>query len=153
MKKAVFFFSVILSLALAGCSGTKGSTSSSKPTVKQGIQFVKSDRLQPLLERAKAENKLVFLDFYTDWCLPCRVMDEEVFAQRTTGESINRNFISYKVNAEKSNGSRLSTIFNVYAYPTLLFLDADGKVLVRKDGSLSNSQFLNLAEQAIAAAN
>lgn len=154
MKKTVFFFSVVLSLALAGCSGTKGSTSLSKPTVKkQGIQFVKSDRLQPLLERAKAENKLVFLDFYTDWCLPCRIMDEEVFTQRITGENINRNFISYKVNAEKSNGSRLSTIFNVNAYPTLLFLDADGKVLVRKDGSLSNSQFLNLAEQAIAAAN
>jgi len=115
----------------------------------KGISFTKSSSLQPILDRAKAENKLVFLDFYTTWCLPCRVMDEEVFSLPSTGSAMDKNFISYKINAEKGNGPTLSTVFNVYAYPTLLFLDADGNVLERKDGSLSNSQFLNLAESAL----
>lgn len=76
-------------------------------------------------------------------------MDDEVFALSSTSRMVNRNFVSYKINAEKDNGPNLATIFEVYAYPTLLFLDADGNILERKDGSLSNSQFLNMAESAI----
>lgn len=125
------------------------TSSSSSVGAYQGVSFVNSNSLQPLLDQAKAENKLIFLDFYTTWCLPCRVMDEEVFSLASTGDAIDKNFISYKVNAEKGNGPTLSTVFNVYAYPTLLFLDADGNVLERKDGSLSNSGFLNLAESAL----
>lgn len=140
----------MLSLLLVSCNGSKKTVSSSSSSPKySGVSFTKSKSLQPLLDRAKAENKLVFLDFYTTWCLPCRVMDEEVFSLTGTGRAMNENFISYKVNAEKGNGPTLSTVFNVYAYPTLLFLDADGNVLERKDGSLSNSQFLNLAESAL----
>ncbi len=128
-------------------------TSSSSSAAYQGISFTESNSLQPLLDRAKTENKLIFLDFYTTWCLPCRVMDEEVFSLASTGDQIDKNFISYKVDAEKGNGPTLATVFNVYAYPTLLFLDADGNVLERRDGSLSNSKFLNLAKSALAQGN
>lgn len=31
-----------------------------------GVSFVESEMLKPLLEQAKVENKLVFIDFYTD---------------------------------------------------------------------------------------
>lgn len=149
MKQTLFLFSFALSLLLFSCNGSKSATKTQKPLKSKGISFVKSSSLQPLLDRAKAENKLVFLDFYTTWCLPCRVMDEEVFSLASTGTTLDKDFISYKINAEKGNGPTLSTVFNVYAYPTLLFLDAEGNVLERKDGSLSNSQFLNLAESAL----
>jgi len=150
LKQTFFFFSIVLSLLLVSCNGSK--TISERPAFPQyqGVSFVKSNSLQPLLDRAKAENKLIFLDFYTTWCLPCRVMDDEVFSLASTGNTMNKNFISYKVNAEKENGPTLATVFEVYAYPTLLFLDGDGNVLERKDGSLSHSQFLNLAESALA---
>lgn len=150
MKQTLFLFSSVLSLLLFSCNGSKTIPNSSTPVKDQGISFVQSNSLQPLLDQAKAENKLVFLDFYTTWCLPCRMMDDEVFSLASTGDKMDKNFISYKVDAEKGNGPTLSTVFNVYAYPTLLFLDSDGNVLERKDGSLSNSQFLNLAESALA---
>ena len=150
MKQTLFLFACILSFSFISCNGNKAVSKSPTPVKGKGISFIKSNSLQPLLERAKTENKLIFLDFYTSWCLPCRVMDEEVFSLASTGTAMDKNFISYKVNAEKGNGPTLSTVFNVYAYPTLLFLDADGKVLERQDGSLSNSQFLNLAESALA---
>lgn len=148
MKQTLFFLGLVLSLFLVSCGGSKSTVRTSSPQ-KEGISFVKSKSLQPLLDRAKAENKLVFLDFYTTWCLPCRVMDEEVFSLAGTGRALDKNFISYKVNAEKDNGPVLATVYSVYAYPALLFLDADGNVLARKDGSLSNSQFLDLAEVAL----
>ncbi len=150
MKQTFFLFSCVLSLLLVGCNAPKMTTStSSSATVYQGVSFVNSNSLQPLLDQAKAENKLIFLDFYTTWCLPCRVMDEEVFSLASTGAAIDKDFISYKIDAEKGNGPTLATVYNVYAYPTLLFLDADGNVLERKDGSLSNSNFLNLAKSAL----
>lgn len=149
MKQTLLLITAAIFLLGISCNGSKTITKVNTP-VKSGVRFVKSESLQPLLAKAKAENKLVFIDFYTDWCLPCKIMDEEVFSHQSTGDNINRNFISYKVNAEKKNGPQLSTIFNVYAYPTLLFLDADGKILERKDGSVSTSQFLNLAEKALA---
>lgn len=149
MKQTFFLLSFALGLLLFGCNGNKTISKSKRPAVYQGVSFVESSSLQPLLDRAKAENKLVFLDFYTTWCLPCRVMDEEVFSLASTGNKMDKNFISYKINAEKGNGPTLATVFNVHAYPTLLFLDSDGNVLERKDGSLSNSKFLSLAESAL----
>ncbi|MGK0365763.1 MAG: thiol:disulfide interchange protein [Saprospiraceae bacterium] len=149
MNQTFFLFSIALSLLLFSCNASKTVTTSQKPIKGQGVSFVKNNSLQPILDRAKAENKLIFLDFYTTWCLPCQVMDEEVFSLASTGAVMNKEFISYKVNAEKGNGPTLSTVFNVYAYPTLLFLDTEGNVLERQDGSLSNSQFLRLAENAI----
>ena len=38
---------------------------------------------------AKAENKLVFMDFYTDWCGPCKRMAREVFPQKKVGDYMN----------------------------------------------------------------
>ena len=155
MRQILFYFLLLFALTTLSCSGSRStagtsSGSSKRPPVTQKIKFIEKGKLQPILARAKAENKLVFLDFYTTWCLPCRVMDEEVFSKPMTARSINRNFISYKVNAEKDNGPNLATIFEVYAYPTLLFLDAEGNILERKDGSMSNSAFLNMAESALA---
>ncbi len=150
MKQTFFLFACVLSLLLLGCNAQKMTTSTSSSAAPyQGVSFIDSNSLQPLLDQAKAENKLIFLDFYTTWCLPCRVMDEEVFSLASTGTAIDKNFISYKIDAEKGNGPTLATVYNVYAYPTLLFLDADGNVLKRKDGSLSNSKFLNLAKSAL----
>lgn len=116
---------------------------------KYPLHFIRSDYLSDVLETAKRDNKLVFVDMYADWCAPCKVMDEELYMDESFAEIINANFVSYKVNVEKENGTNLSTIFEVRVLPTLLFLDADGNVLQRSDGALSRSQFLQMADQAV----
>ena len=143
MKKIM----IILGLAIFAfsCNSTKQVVA-----VKEGVDFVNSDKLTPILEMAGNNDKLVFVDFYTTWCLPCKLMDEDVFTDKSVSALMNDNFISYKVNAEKDNGPNLALLYQVNVFPTLLFLDENGKVLVRKEGAAYQTEFRSLAEEAMA---
>lgn len=44
------------------------------------------------LAAAKAENKMVFIDFYTDWCGPCKAMARDVFPQKAVGDYMNEKW-------------------------------------------------------------
>ena len=145
---------------LVSCGATRndGSSAEAKPKVEDEyanfhVDFMRTDRLSEALDKAKAENKLVFVDFYTSWCLPCKLMDEDVFTDRQFGDYMNANFISLKVDAEAGNGPNLASLFSVQAYPTLLFLDPNGRVQARKEGAAYQTELRRLGNQALAGAN
>lgn len=50
----------------------------------QGIQFEKGTFKQAL-QKAKKENKLLFIDGYADWCAPCKKMEKTCFSGRRSG--------------------------------------------------------------------
>ena len=88
---------------------------------------------------AKAENKLVFMDFYTDWCGPCKRMASEVFPQKEVGDYMNAKFVCIKLNAEKE-GKELADLYKVEAYPTFIGIDTDKKVVMTKVGATSTGK-------------
>ena len=160
MRKLAFLLALLTALTFQNCKttnkGLAGSSTketagkeSSKP--KPAVNFATSDQLMPLLAQAKEEDKLIFVDFYTTWCLPCRLMDEDVFTDQKLADFMNDKFINMKVNAERGNGVKLATIFQVRAYPTLLFLDAEGNVLQRKEGAAFQRELRSMAEKALSA--
>ena len=59
------------------------------------------------LEAAKSENKLVFMDCYTSWCGPCKLMASKEFVQEKAGEYFNPRFVSVKIDMEKGEGVEL----------------------------------------------
>ncbi|HHS95440.1 MAG TPA: DUF255 domain-containing protein [Phaeodactylibacter sp.] len=150
MKPTTFisFLFPLLIFTASSCGGSKNSLKKPKPN-KVGVHFVESETLTAVLEQAEKENKLVFVDFYATWCVPCKMMDEDVFPDKTIGEFFKKNFISYKVNGLKGNGINLATVFNVTAYPTLLFLNPKGKVLVSRRGAAYHSDLMNMAKRAL----
>ena len=147
MKRLTILLLAILPLTLLNCEGTK-KIIGSKPEASDGV-FVSSKTLTSVLENAQAEEKIVFVDMYTTWCTPCKVMDEEVYTDPSVVAFLKNNMISYKVDAEKGNGPDLTIIYSVQVYPTLLFLDDKGREIVRSDGALSTTGFLELAELAV----
>ena len=104
--------------------------------------------LDQAIEQAKKENKLVFVDFYTDWCGPCRVMANTVFPQKKVGDYFNARFVCIKLNAEKEGQADAKT-FQVKAYPTFLVLDTDKKVLLDIKGSMTAENFLSKIESEL----
>lgn len=107
----------------------------------QGIIFEELSFNQAL-EKAKVENKLVFLDCYTSWCGPCKGMLDNVFSLDKAGEYFNPRFINLKIDMEKGEGRELAKRYSIKAYPTFLLLRSDGAVQHRIVGGASIDDFI-----------
>ncbi|RPI13736.1 MAG: DUF255 domain-containing protein [Ignavibacteriae bacterium] len=136
MKKLIFsIFVIILFLNL-------------RIIFSQGIQFTVGN-WQSIKEKASIDNKIIMVDVFTDWCQPCKWMDENVFKNDTTGEFYNANFICWHIDAEKGEGIDFSKEYGVDVYPTILFIDANGKMLHKSAGAMPVFQFKTLGETAL----
>jgi thiol-disulfide isomerase/thioredoxin len=89
----------------------------------QGIKFHKKESWAEIKEIAKKEKKLILIDVFTDWCGPCKAMEEDVFSLPKVGDFYNQHFVNYKLDAEKGEGITLKEKFQVRLYPTYLFVD------------------------------
>ncbi|GGE94809.1 Thioredoxin [Chishuiella changwenlii] len=118
----------------------------------QGIKFEKTT-FNETLKKAKEENKLVFLDAYTTWCGPCRIMDENIFPLENIGNFYNSNFINLKIDAEKGEGIDIVKKYNISGYPTLLFINGNGEEIYRSHGGDNEEDFIKLGENALNPSN
>jgi len=101
------------------------------------------------LAMAKKENKLIFFDAYTSWCGPCKMMAKDVFTKDSVADMFNQSFINVKYDMEKGEGVALKDKYEVHAYPTYLFINGDGEVVHKIVGSMSPSDFMKEAGNAL----
>ncbi len=99
-----------------------------------------SHDLTTAMTRAGSQNKLVMVDFYTDWCTWCRRLDETTYADAGVQSAL-QGVVLVKLNAEKDGRSE-ATKYRVDGYPTVLFLNAQGAEVGRIPGYLPPGQFL-----------
>ena len=90
----------------------------------QRINFEKGSWSEALA-KAKKEDKIVFVDCYTTWCGPCKWMDKNVFTDGAVAEFYNEHFVNVKLDMERGEGLDIATIYDVRAYPTLLFINGE----------------------------
>ena len=109
----------------------------------QGVDFQELT-MQQALTVASKEKKMVFVDFYTTWCGPCKKMSSEVFTQGQVGV-----YFNLKVDAEKGEGVELAKRYQVKAYPTFVVLKADGTEIYRTSGARPANEFLDKIQKGI----
>ena len=114
----------------------------------QGITFFEGN-LQDAFEKAKTENKLVFVDCYTTWCGPCKVLKRYTFRDANLGDYMKENYISLAIDMETNEGQILAKKYGIEAYPTLLFLDKYGRVVNHQVGGISAEELLAKAELTV----
>jgi len=102
----------------------------------KGISFHDNKPWKEILLLAKKENKLIFMDCYTSWCGPCKALAKNVFTQEKVGDFFNPRFINVKYDMEKGDGKMLNERYkkHIIGYPTMLLIDAEGKVLQQLAG-------------------
>jgi thiol:disulfide interchange protein DsbD len=78
------------------------------------------------IANAKASGKPVIIDFYADWCLPCKELDEKTFP-KVTGE-LDR-FVRIKADLTVPSDAKTQELTKQYAIlgvPTIVFIDSQG---------------------------
>lgn len=134
MKHSILTFIAIIAVSLTGLA--------------QGINFEHGDWAS-VKAKAKQENKIIFIDFYTSWCGPCKMLSKNVFPQKTVGDFYNKHFINYKIDAEKGEGPALAQKYGVKAYPTLIFANANGEFLHQGVGGMQAEALIELGKTAM----
>ena len=105
--------------------------------------------LAKALGKAKMENKYVFVDCYTSWCGPCKMMTANVLPLKEVGEYMNETFVCVKFDMEKGEGRDIQQKYKVSSYPTFLVLNVDGSLLHAVVGaSATGEEFVARVKEA-----
>ena len=124
------------------------SVSEHEIPAEQGMVFFVGT-LQEGLEKAKAENKLLFVDCYTTWCKPCKILQQSTFKDANLGTYMKDNYVSLAIDMETPAGIILAKRYGIEAYPTLLFLDKYGRVVNHQVGGIGAEALLVKAEETV----
>ena len=84
------------------------------------------------MARSKFEKKKVFIHFTADWCYYCGVMEQETFKDPVIILSLNKNFISIKVDFDKEITT--SSHYGVRGLPDTIFIAENGRIIGRRPG-------------------
>lgn len=109
------------------------------------------------LALAKKENKSIVVDFYTDWCHWCKVMDEKTFHESKVKNKLQQRFVTVRLDAEDEKAVanyrgnaytnvQLTQAFGVTGFPTLAFLEPDGNIITTVPGYVPAETFIHILE-------
>ncbi len=133
MKKHFFFIMAALLLCLCAQAQTAG----------QGIVFEQQGtKFSQAVQKAMDTKKLIFVDCFTSWCGPCKMMARDVFTQEKVGKFMNAGYVNFQIDMEKGEGPELAKKWQVSAYPTFLILNSAGQELGRFLGGSDADTFL-----------
>lgn len=110
-------------------------------TVK--IAFIEND-LEVAKRQAQTDGKLIMVDFWADWCSPCKWMDEQTFNRPEVANYLNTNYVSVRVNIDNLDGIAYKTQYDVRFLPTIMILDPSGKVVRKYEESMAPSKLLKI---------
>ena len=138
MERQLVCFTFCMSL-LALCSCLKGKTE---------INWM--DSFQQGLQLAQREEKIMMVDFRTDWCEWCKALDTTTYTD-TRVVKFSSNLICVKVDAEKD--VLISRKYKIYGFPSILFIRGNGNEIDRIVGYYSADEFLKAAKDILAGKN
>ncbi len=114
----------------------------------QGIEFFHGTWAEAI-EKAKTEERLIFVDAFASWCGPCKRMSSQTFPDPKAGEFFNANFVNLKIDMEKPENAEFAGKYPVNSYPTLMFIDPTGKVVLKEVGAKGVDQLIETGRKAL----
>ena len=116
----------------------------------EGVIFLEGKTFAEAVEIAKESGKKVFLDCYTSWCGPCKMVARDIFPQKVAGDYFNSEFGNIKIDMEKGEGLELRERLGVKAFPTFIMFDSEGKEIGRLVGARKSAEeFVEAVKDAV----
>ena len=141
MNRLILLLSVVLLSCFAySCTDASGSS-------KNGIKFFEGS-WDAALQKAKNEQKPIFIDIYATWCGPCKLLKKKTFSDKAVGTYFNANYINLSFDGENGEGVMLANKYQITGYPTLIILDKNGNLITTQTGYLPPDEFLAFGKQS-----
>lgn len=110
-----------------------------------------TDDLDAAMKRAKANGHNILAVFSgSDWCIWCKMLEKEILSKdafvKTATNAYELVFIDNPMNQKllsetgRRNNRRLTEKYGIEGFPTVLVLDADGKVVAQPDYKMVGPQ-------------
>lgn len=128
---------------------------------EKGITFEHGLNWSQIKEKAKKENKFIFVDLFTTWCGPCKYMSASVFPQTKVGDFFNSKFVNAKIQMDKTDkdseevkawyeeAERFGKDYKIAAYPTFLIFNPQGELVHRMVGGGDADEFIERSKDAL----
>jgi len=150
MKKYIPFLTILLTLVFSECKADNPADPGTKSTADNSVIPLSDDGFKKMIFNYEVNkewkyegNKPAIIDFYADWCAPCRQLSPIV-------EEIAREYKGkidvFKVDTEKEK--LLAQKLGITGLPTLLFIPAKGKPQVTM-GALPKEDLINAINEIL----
>jgi len=132
-----------------------------KENAEGGIKWTTGLSWEQIKQKAKTENKYIFLDVYATWCGPCKDMDATVFTNDSVGEYFKKHFINIKVQLDRTakddeqvkswyeDAATIAKQYHISSLPTFIFFNSQGNRTEQRTGYQKVYEFISLAQSAI----
>lgn len=137
MKRSIFLFIVLVSVAFFGCAHRQNGQDTCADTT-QNVEILKIDSA---LAVANETHKVVLCQLGGDWCRWCRMLSAEIAADETISQVLDSNFVYLRVNYVSRDDeasqelSRYLGNASRFGFPAWIFLRPDGTIMHIQDTS------------------
>lgn len=98
-------------------------------------------------KQAGREGKLYIVEFVTDRCYPCKMMDEITFRDKHVVDYIQQNYIPVKVNVESFDGFVWKEKYDIRVVPTIMVFNSKGETIAKYEESMGSRRMYNILNE------
>jgi protein disulfide-isomerase len=105
-----------------------------------------ADNMVQAQELAIDSGKNMMLFFTGEWCVPCRIMKREVFADEHVMKAINSKIVPVMIDVDDPNMEEIVKRYQAGVTPITIFTNQQGEVLDYAVGKIGKTKFLEMLE-------
>lgn len=116
--------------------------------------------MQEALMLAKKDKRPIFVEYYADWCVPCQVMQANVFSDKAVQEKIEDNFYAVRLNVDSMDSvfcesknvpikECYTSVLKLQGIPSYVILDYSGVSLLSLSGAMVKEGMLRFLDKIL----